>query len=213
MENNFPDVLNDGETVLQFVDVTAKGKGQTNRARGYVRPLALRYVTLHQQLQLEIQQARRQPAVTPVDPQPAVAATPAVLTTPVSRAATASAALASVSTASAVALASVSTTSAVAVSTASNLFVDAHWSTELTDVEVEELDGTWREATIYRHKLDEVRVCLWFGQSEYEGLDPDRPYRYCPRAESLEDDEGFDINWRIKGVENDDEDEEDDDSY
>ena len=56
-----------------------------------------------------------------------------------------------------------------------------------------------------------VRVCLWFGKNEYEGIDPDSPYRYCSRSEMLEDDEGFDINWRVKGVENDCDDDDDDD--
>ena len=34
-------------------------------------------------------------------------------------------------------------------------------------------------------------------------------YRYDPRSEALQDDEGFDINWRVIGVENDDEDDSD----
>ena len=31
---------------------------------------------------------------------------------------------------------------------------------------------------------------------ECKGLDPWRPYVYDPRSEALEDDEGYDINWR-----------------
>ena len=32
---------------------------------------------------------------------------------------------------------------------------------------------------------------------------PSRSYSFDPRSETLEDDEGFDINWRIVGVDND----------
>ena len=35
------------------------------------------------------------------------------------------------------------------------------------------------------------------------------PYQYCPTTEILMNDEGFDINWRVQGLENDDDDEED----
>ena len=101
-----------------------------------------------------------------------------------------------------------------AVTSPDEVFDDSEWSTELEDIEVQELDGRWRDVTVFRHN-DGVRVCLWFGENEYEGIDPDSPYRYCPRSEILEDDEGFDINWRVKGIENDcddDEEEEDEDN-
>ena len=140
--------------------------------------------------QLEIQQARRRPAVDTDDPQPTVTDTPEP-TEPTG----------------------VTTASASTSVITRDLFEDDHWTVEVTDVQVEELDGTWRDVALFRSKLDQERVCLWFGQDEYEGLDPDRPYRYCLRSETLEDDEGFDINWRIKGVENDDEDDEEDEEY
>ena len=45
-----------------------------------------------------------------------------------------------------------------------------------------------------------------------EGIDPTHPYAYDSRSETLEDDEGCDIHWRVIGVENDsDEDGEDGD--
>ena len=86
------------------------------------------------------------------------------------------------------------------------LFNDEEWRIELEGVEVEESDGTWRGVTIFRHASDETRVCIWFGEDEYEGIDRDKPYRYCPRSEILEDDDGEDINWRMTGLDNDDDD-------
>ena len=48
--------------------------------------------------------------------------------------------------------------------------------------------------------------CVWLG------IDPDRPYSYDPRGESLEDDGGFDINWITISVGNiSDSDDDDDD--
>ena len=52
-------------------------------------------------------------------------------------------------------------------------------------------------------------LCLWFGGDEYQGIDPDHPYSYCPHTESLEEDEGYDINWRTVGVDNDSSDDDD----
>ena len=92
-----------------------------------------------------------------------------------------------------------------------DVFNDAEWEIELEGVEVQELDETWRSVTIFRHLSERDRVCLWFGEDEYEGIDKDKPYRYCQRSEVLEDDEGEDINWRMEGEDNDDDD--DDDSY
>ena len=56
-------------------------------------------------------------------------------------------------------------------------------------------------------------MCLWFGGDEYEGIgiDPAHPYAYCTHSECLEDDEGYDINWRAVGVENESSDDDDDD--
>ena len=45
-----------------------------------------------------------------------------------------------------------------------------------------------------------------------EGIDPTHPCAYDSRSETLEDDEGCDIHWRVIGVDNDsDEDGEDGD--
>ena len=95
-----------------------------------------------------------------------------------------------------------------------DLFNDDDWNVELADVEVQEADGTWRNVTVFRHKVNTNHVCIWFGDLEYEGIDPSQPYTYNPRAESLEDDEGFSINWRFISADSDsssDEDEDDDD--
>ena len=92
-----------------------------------------------------------------------------------------------------------------------DLFDDGDWSKELEDIEVEEIDGTWRNVTVFRSKTNHGHVCLWFGGVEYEGIDPEHPYSYCPRTETLEDDEGYDINWRTLGVENDSSEDEEDD--
>ena len=128
---------------------------------------------------MEIQQARRQPLTTAVEP------TPVTMT--------------------------VTTTASPEAAMTDDVFVDAHWTTELSEIQVQEIDGTWRDVTVFRNKQDKQHVCLWFGGTEYEGTDPDHPYYYCPRSESLEDDEGFEINWRIKGLENDREEDEDED--
>ena len=86
------------------------------------------------------------------------------------------------------------------------MFVDADWITELDDIKVQEPDGTRRDVTMFRHIVDDTRVCLWFGKDEYEGIHPD-----APRIELLQDDKGYDIKWRVKGLENDDDDDNDDD--
>ena len=95
-------------------------------------------------------------------------------------------------------------------STPNDMFNDAEWDLELKDVEVQEIDGTWRNVVLFRNKTDANRVCIWFGEEEYEGIDPSRPYSFDPRSETLEDDEGFDMNWRIVGVDNDSSSEDDD---
>lgn len=84
-----------------------------------------------------------------------------------------------------------------------DLFVDNDWNAEIRGIEVQEIDGEWRSATLFRHKTNKNHVCIWFGGLEYEGLDPSSPYTYDPRSELLEDDEGYDINWRIIGVDHD----------
>ena len=73
----------------------------------------------------------------------------------------------------------------------------------LDGVEVQELDGTWRGVTVFRHKTNTEHVCIWFGGDGYEVIDPTNPYAYDSRSETLEDDEGCDIYWRVIGVDND----------
>ena len=94
-------------------------------------------------------------------------------------------------------------------STCSDLFNDVEWNVELEGVEVQEIDGTWRDVIIFRNIVDVTHVCIWFGNNEYEGIDRNKPYRYDTHSEVLEDDEGYDINWRMKSDDND----EDDDDY
>ena len=56
-------------------------------------------------------------------------------------------------------------------------FVDDDWKilAEVKTVEpVEEFTEGWRNATLYQLREDPQRVCLFFGDDEYEGLDP--PY-------------------------------------
>ena len=89
----------------------------------------------------------------------------------------------------------------VTTSQTNDLFTDDDWNVEIQGIEVQEVDGEWRTATLFRHKTNKTHVCIWFGGVEYEGLDPASPYAYDPRSETLEDDEGYDINWRISGVE------------
>ena len=99
---------------------------------------------------------------------------------------------------------------ATTVSTCSDLFDDTEWNVELEGVEVQEIDGSWRDVTIFRNITDVTHVCIWFGNNEYEGIDKDKQYRYDPHSEVLEDDEGYDINWRMKSVDNDNDEEDDD---
>ena len=89
-----------------------------------------------------------------------------------------------------------------------------NWNVELADVEVQEANDVWRNVTVFRHKDNTNHVCIWFGDTECEGSDPSQPYTYNPRTESLEDDEGFAINWRFISADSDsssDEDDNDDD--
>ena len=92
-----------------------------------------------------------------------------------------------------------------------DLFDDDEWSKELDGIEVQESDGEWRKITLFRNRTNTNHVCLWFGGDEYEGLDPSRPYAYESQTETLEDDEGFDINWRTLGVDNEDSEDSEDD--
>lgn len=66
METNFMDVLVEGETTVQFIESMAKGRGMAERAREYVRPIAIRYVKAHQTHLFQLQAARRDPDFTTV---------------------------------------------------------------------------------------------------------------------------------------------------
>ena len=46
-------------------------------------------------------------------------------------------------------------------------------------------------------------MCIWSVNNEYEGIDKDKQCRYDSYSEVLEYDEGYDINWRMKSVDND----------
>lgn len=92
-----------------------------------------------------------------------------------------------------------------------DLFNDDDWNVELADIEVQEANGIWRNVTVFRHKNNTNHVCIWFGDTEYEGIDPSQPYTYNPRTERLEDDEGFAINWRFISADSDSSSDEDDD--
>ena len=106
----------------------------------------------------------------------------------------------------------VSAAASASVSTAPQLFVDDEWTKELEDIEVEEVDGEWKKVTMFRNKVRPNHVCLWFGGDEHEGIDPHKPCTHDSRIECLEDDEGFDINWRtIIGVDQSDSESSDDD--
>ena len=83
------------------------------------------------------------------------------------------------------------------------MFVDRDWSVELEDVQVQEIDGTWRDATVYRHKYNRDHVCIYFGDQEYEGID--RPYSYTSSIEELLDPDGETIKWRVCEEVSDDE--------
>lgn len=52
---------------------------------------------------------------------------------------------------------------------ASRVFVDAHYAQECR-LEVQEEDGSWRPATLYRHRRHHNTVVVSFGDGEYEGL-------------------------------------------
>ena len=215
METNFPDVLRADESTTNYVEAAGKGKGLVKRARDYVRPIATRYVEQCQQQLLEVQSARRQHGDTT---SAAAAETPtstrsARTASTETAVATRSARTASTETAAATRSARAASTE-TAVATASS-FHDDQWTTVFDDetlIQVEELDGTWRDATLFRSVKDNTDVCIWFGEDEYEGIDPAHPYKYCVRTEILEDDEGFDINWRMKSID-DDGDEDDDEDY
>ena len=203
MEANFADVLEEGESVDKFVQVTGKGRGMTVRSRDYVRPIAVRYVQVHCQYLLQLQTLRRE---TEPPPTTALVVSPAVTssTTP------AAAPFGALST-TAIATPATATTVNTCTSTSltNDLFNDDDWDLELDGIEVQEIDETWRAVTLFRHKTNSGHVCIWFGGVEYEGMDPSHPYSYCSRTETLEDDEGYDINWRMIGVENHSSDEED----
>ena len=184
MEANFADVLEEGETVDRFVEVTAKGRGMAARSRDYVIPIAKRYVQKHQQHLFQIQKMRRETDPDVNDDDASVVVNVAAVAAP-------------------------SATPSVTPLT-NDMFNDDEWNKELEDIEVEEIDGTWRNITVFRSKTNRDHVCLWFGGIEYEGIDPAHPYSYCSRTELLEDDEGFSINWRTVGVDNDSSDDDDD---
>ena len=61
------------------------------------------------------------------------------------------------------------------------LFVDADWKViaDIKTIEsVSEFAAGWRPATLYQLRSDPKRVCLYFGDEEYEGLDSDQQYTY-----------------------------------
>ena len=60
MEANFADILEEGDTVDKFVQVSGKGRGMAARSRDYVRPIAARYVQSHCQHLLQLQTLRRE---------------------------------------------------------------------------------------------------------------------------------------------------------
>ena len=58
-------------------------------------------------------------------------------------------------------------------------FVDKDWVilVKVKTVEpVEEFEEGWRDATLYQWCTDPTKMCLYFGDDEYEGLDP--PYSF-----------------------------------
>ena len=60
-----------------------------------------------------------------------------------------------------------------------NEFVDDDWEivAHIKTVEsVTEFPDGFRRATVYRLCDDHDRVCLYFGEQEYEGLDSNQPY-------------------------------------
>ena len=65
-------------------------------------------------------------------------------------------------------------------------------------VEVKEVDGKWREVTVYKPKADSQRIVLHVGGTEYEGLGP---LRYTSKKERgnrlvMRDEDGDVIEWR-----------------
>ena len=161
METNSEDVLEEGESVDKFVQITVKGKGMTERARVYVRPIAVRYVRNHMQYLFQVQSMRRSEG--PIDDPPV--------------------------------------DMSVCESEKDDLFDGLEWVKELDN-----RNGTWRNVTLFRHVSNKSHVCMWFGGVEYEGIDPVWPYTYCPDDELLQDDEGYDINWRVVGADHDSDD-------
>ena len=54
-------------------------------------------------------------------------------------------------------------------------FVDAEWEAiaQVKTVEPkDEYQAGWRHATLYQYRSDNSKVCLFFGDLDYEGLDP-----------------------------------------
>ena len=43
---------------------------------------------------------------------------------------------------------------------------------------VEDFPNGWRSGSLYQLRADPKRVCLYFGDDEYEGLDADSPYTF-----------------------------------
>ena len=60
----------------------------------------------------------------------------------------------------------------------------------ITELEVQEEDGSWTRGTIYRH--NDGGVCVLFGGSDYEGL----PAAYTYNNQVLRDDDGAEISTR-----------------
>ena len=61
------------------------------------------------------------------------------------------------------------------------LFTDSDYH-KMARIQVLEEDGAWRPATLYQHKQKQNDVVLYFGDSEYEGLDLPYQYGFQPRT-------------------------------
>ena len=64
------------------------------------------------------------------------------------------------------------------------------------EIEVQEEDGTWREAVLYPYKHGK-EIVLWFGEEEYEGLGGG--YRVVDGV--IYDGDGEEIPYRLRGEE------------
>ena len=67
------------------------------------------------------------------------------------------------------------------------LFTDSDYH-KMARIQVLEEDGAWRPATLYQHKQKQNHIVLYFGDSEYEGLD--MPYHYGSQPRTVLDCDG-----------------------